>query len=336
MKENKIEQFIVRASDTVSVHVVDSEYNGGDTFQAFPSSQLGTEFYIASYKPYSRLYPSFLCVSAIHANTSVSISKQSELVNHVILQQYESFRYDGAVDEDISGIFVRSDKSVSVVSGSVSIIPGPTGGADGLLDAMISVQNFAQHFVLFPFFSFSSGFLYRVFASNVSTTLYMSNGNVTLDEPGDYYEGSTSGDTVISIEADQPVMTVLYMKGLDAIGDPSMLVVPPILAYANNITFPVFNYPDSDHVYFINVVSSCDNIDGLLLDGTYMTSWNKLTTDDHSMCCLRSNVSIGLHSVNHGNLTTTFFVYVYAANGHSSYTYSVNGIEPVLNSGKFS
>ena len=333
---------IVRASDTVSVYAIDNDYEDGDAFQALPSSQLGTEYYIASFRPW-HIYPSFLCVSAIHANTSVSISNQSGLVNHVVLEQYESFRYDGDADadEDLSGFFVQSDKTVAVVSGSSSIIPGPDGTADGLLDAMIPVQNFARNFVLFPFLSLSSEFLYRVFASHASTTLSLSNGNVTLDEPGDYYEGSTSEDTVISMEADKPVMTVLYMKGSDSgtrnMGDPSMLVVPPVSAYTNNVTFPVFNYTHQEpHVNFINVVISCDNIDGLLFDGTNMTSWNKLTTDDYSMCCLRGNVPVGFHSVTHGNLSATFFVYVYAVNWRSSYTYSASGIEPVLNSGKFS
>ena len=327
---------IVRASDTVSMHAVDNEHRGGDGFQAFPSSQLGTEFYIASYQPWST-YSSFLCVTATHANTSVSISKQSGPVHNLILQQYESFRYDGAVDEDLSGTFVQSDKTVAVVSGSFSVLPG-SGSADGLLDGMISVQNFARNFVLFPFLSLSSGFIYRIFASNASTRLYMSNGNVTLNKPGDFYEGSTSGDNVVSIEADQPVMTVLYMKGSDAnnIGDPSMLVVPPVSAYTNNVTFPVFDFTDQDHKYFINVVIRCDNIDGLLFNGIFMASWNKLTTDDYSMCCLRSNVSVGFHSVTHGNLSAAFFVYVYAMDRYSSYTYTTSGIEPAPYSGKFS
>ena len=238
-KQNKT--VIIRAIDHVHVYAIENDGAGSDAFQAIPASQLGTKYYVASFRPWFTFYKS--CVSAIHADTFVLISNSSGHVHNVTLQQYESYRYVGGDLEDLSGTLVQSDKPIAVVSGSYSQIPTGTCCPDMILEMLNPVQNYEKTFYAFPFLSLSSGFVYRVFASDLSTMVYMSGGNVTL-EPGEYHEVDIAQDIGVYIEADQPIMVAQYMKGNNANnppgGDPSMLIVASVLSYTNNVTFPVF------------------------------------------------------------------------------------------------
>ena len=93
-------------------------------------------------------------------------------------------------------------------------------------------------------------------------------------------------------------------------GNPSMLVVPPVSLYTHSVTFTVFECRKS-YTYYINVVTECENIDRLVFsDDTSVAAWNRLTTDDQTMCCARSNVTSGYHSITHANQTARFFVSV--------------------------
>ena len=329
-KQNKT--VIIRASDFVYVYALENKWSHSDAFQAIPASQLGTKYYVASYRPHPH-HSSFICVSAIHADTSVSISNLSGHVHNITLQQFESYRYDEGYSDDLSGTLVQSDKSIAVVSGTVPHIPEEKCCPDAILEMLYPVQNYGKTFYAFPFLSVLSGFVYRVFASHLSTTLYMPGGNVTLD-PGEYHEVDITQDIGVYIEADQPIMVAQYMKSNYANnppgGDPSMLIVPSVLSYTNNVTFPVFEY-SGYHKYYINVAIKCDDVAGLLFDdGISMASWDNVTTD--SMCCVRGEVSTGFHSVSHSNPRVTFSVSVYALVSGSSYFYLAGSAQ---HSGKY-
>ena len=330
-KQNKT--IIVRASDVVSVYAITNNRSAGDAFQSIQTAQLGKKYYVASYRPYSTHVSSFVCVSAVNSDTSVSISTQSGL-EHVFLQQYESYRYDGRDYEDLSGTLVQSNKPIAVISGSTSSI-ADGGSSDGILSQLKPTESWGTVYYIFPFKELTSGFVYRVFASDMLTTLDMSDDSVILIQSGDFYEGDVSGNSIVSFQADQKVMVVQYMKSYLADnaerGDPSMVVVQPVSLHTNNVTFPVFNYTYfNGHTYYINVVTECKNVDGLVFDdSTQAASWDKLTTNDQTMCCVWSNVTSGYHSITHANQTARFSVSVYAiCNGYcsSSYAYAATGI----------
>ena len=330
-KQNKT--IIVRASDVVSVYALTNKQFEGDAFQSIQTSQLGKKYYVASYRPYATHVSSFVCVSAVNSNTSVSISTQSGL-EHVFLQQYESYRYDGRDYQDLSGTLVQSDKPIAVISGSTSLIG--SGTASGILSQLKPTESWGNVYYIFPFKELTSGFVYRVFASD-KTTLDMSDDGVIIIQSGEFYENDVSGNSIVSFQSDQKVMVVQYMKSYHAgnnwgglgRGDPSMVVVQPVSLYTNNVTFPVFEYTRSGHTYYINVVTECENVDGLVFDdSTQAASWDMLTTNDQTMCCVRSNVTSGYHSITHANQTARFSVSVYAiCNGcTSSYAYAATGI----------
>ena len=332
-KQNKT--IIVRASESVSVYTITNEYGGADMFQSIPSVQLGTTYYVASYPPFNgTLFPSFACLSALHSDTSVFIFRQSVLTHTVTLRPYESYRYDGGDYEDLSGTLIQSDRPIAVISGSAASYPPeyPKAPKDGLVSQLLPTKSWGSLYHIFPFLTLTNGFRYRVFASNISTTLYMPDGNVTVIPPNEFYEGEVSGEEVVSFRADQHIMVSQYMKSFKSNnpkrGDPSMLLVPPFSSYTHDVTFPVFQYRTPKHrfTYYINIVTECKNVDGLQFnDVTSVASWNTLTTDDKIMCCLRSEVSPGYHSVTHTK-RANFFVSVYClSNGPHSYAYTARG-----------
>ena len=345
-KQNKT--VIIRASDVVSVYGVPSAWCCGDAFQSIPSSQLGTQYRVASYRPQynSRLTnTSFVCVSAPHTATSVTLSTRSGLVRNIVLQQYESYRYDGADYEDLSGTLVQSDKPVAVISGSYSsILDGQEYAiAGGIVSQLLPVKSWGKLYYLFPFESLNSGFVYRVYSSNILTRLRFSDGSVECIQPGDFYEGSVNDDSVVAFESDNSIMVVQYLKSVSYINPDnrrgrsgnSMLIVTPVSLFSQSITFPVFLYthPGLTKYYYIHINIHCELINGLLYDGTLISvassgasTWSRISAADETMCCVRSSVSIGYHSVRHVNQKARLSVSVYAiTGGGSAYAYPARG-----------
>ena len=104
-----------------------------------------------------------------------------------------------------------------------------------------------------------------------------------------------------------------------------MLLVPKVSSYTNNVTFPVFAYTFLQHKYYINVITKCENVAGLLFDDEIsMASWDNVSRD--YMCCVRGEVLPGFHSVSHADPEVTFFVSCYAIGLQSSYLYLASGM----------
>ncbi|XP_072048940.1 uncharacterized protein [Amphiura filiformis] len=334
---------IVRASDDVSVYVMNNWYTQGDAFTVLPTSQLGTEYYIASYKATETNYPAFICISSIYSDTSINITTPAGNVQ-VMLKQFESFRFNGGDYEDLSGTLVQSDKPVAVLSGTWAKVPNDVDFEDGLLEQLPPVHNWGSSFILTPFLSVHSGYVYRVYTAMHSATLHMSDDSITHIAAESFHEEEVTGDSVVSFTSDQPIMVVQYMKGYYAQvatgrrccrGNPSMLIVPPIASFINNVTFisPFISFQQSliyDNQY-TSVIIACDYVDGVFLDESPMMEIKSdvLKTLDQSMCCLRTNVSAGPHTVSHTNQMAKFYVTVYGMHNFyaRSYVFAANGFQ---------
>ncbi|XP_072046685.1 uncharacterized protein [Amphiura filiformis] len=326
---------MLRSSGKVSVHAVDNELANGDGFAVLPTSQLGTQYYVASYKPSLLDYPSFFCISSLYSKTSIYIKTPAENEHQVILEENESYRFDGSAFEDLSGTLVQSDKPIAVISGVWTRVPeNITCCAGGLLEQLPPVHSWGYNFILSAFLSLNSGYVYRVYAVNMS--VIQENGISTRIAANSIYETDVTADTVVSLTSDHPIMVVQYMKSNDGYlnepGGPSMLIVQPITSFTGNVIFPVIEYTSTHfrHTYYINIVIDCEFVDGLLLDDSPSIRTNEviLKSRDESMCCLRTGLSSGHHTVSHNNPIARFFVCVYGISSRSSYAYAAN----VLNS----
>ena len=309
---------IVRSEEEVSVHVINREFAAGDGYVVYPISHVGTEYYVASYTPYHPIYPSFFCISSPYDNTLVNIKTKAGKSHSVNLMQYESFRFDGEDYEDLSGTFVQGNKPIAVISGVFTKIPTDVCCSDSIIEQLVSTNYWSTSYILSPFQTLDSGYIYRVYSMNTNTTLSISDKLNTVQLGAEsFYEGGVTGDKLVTVTANYPVMIVQYIKGWHTNdpyrGDPSMVIIPPVTSFAHDIvTFPVIEFTNY-HEHYINVITECDNVDGLLFDNTItMRDWERLTTDDQVMCCVRGSVTTGQHSVSHTDPMAPFSVLVYA------------------------
>lgn len=336
-KRNKT--IIIRSSDVVTVYGIDNVECCGDVFLVLPTEHLGTEYYVVTYDPLynNKLLPALFVVSALgYDATTVNIVTKSGEAHEVVLRAYESYRFDAT--EDLTSTHIRSDHPISVTSGVSSRVPVGVEDSDGMIVNLVPVDQWGRNFVMAPYLSRACGYVYRILSSNQTTSVRISTVSSTLAlnlQAGDFYEGNVVGDKMISVTSDFPVLVVKYMKGKDACvgdqrGDPAMMIVPPVEYTYSNVTFPVFTPEDpyATKRQFINVIINCDHVDGLMFDGTLsMSSWNRLSTVDGSMCAIRGEVSADVHSVGHTNQAANFTVSAYMmtddGRNHHGYTYQV-------------
>ena len=325
-KQNKT--VIVRSQGEISVYAIDNENIDADGYAVYPSSRIGTEYYVAGYTPYSSNHPSFFCISSPYDNTLVNIRTKAGQSHSVTLMRYESYRFDGEVFEDLSGTFVHSGKPVAVISGVTTRIPNDVCCLDAVTEQLVSTYYWSTTYILSPYQTLSSGYIYRVYSINIDTTLSISyERNIIQLEAESFYEGDVTEEGLITISADQPIMVVQYMKGFLANnarhGDPSMVVIPPTTSFIHStVTFPVIEYFTHAR-YYINVITNCIYIDGLLFDNAIaIRDWERLTTDDQTMCCVRGNVTVGHHSVSHTDSMAAFSVLIYATGKGSTSSYA--------------
>ncbi len=306
---------IVRASDNVSVFVIDNEVASGDGFMAIESTHLGTRYYVgmASHEPvYDHTY--FFCISSTNNNTSVKIKLKIGDEIPVFLNTDESFRYDSNVD--LTGTYIESDNPIAVVSGGIYGHTLDPAHAEGAVMQVQPIKNWGRRFVMGPFMSILSGYRYRVITASDSTSVYINQNRIVIREAGDFYEGNVAVEEVVSIESNHPVMVYQLMKEFRANnqrGNYAMVIIPPEASYTNTATFPVLQYTYDGHGdYYTNVVIQCDMMNGLLFDGTHVTSeWDHLSSSDGTMCVTRGEVSTGVHSVSHEDPSVKFTLSVY-------------------------
>ena len=309
---------IVQSSGPAAVYVIDNEFAGGDSFLALPIFELGTKYLVASFSSVDPKYPSFFCVSALNEKTHVGFRSYAGRENHVVLQAYESFRFDGELGEDLTGSLVVSDKPIAVVSGAYTQVPTGTDRLDGLLEQLPSAESWGRNYILSPFLGRKSGYLYRVISSEHSVLLTISGEGVASLKAFSIFERRIVGDEMISITADCPVMVIQYMTGYDSEdpprGDPSMIVIRPLKAFTNNLTFSVLPLKVPQHVaYNVHVIVNCSAVNQLVFDNTLpWTNVGLLQNEETLMCLVRGQVGIGVHSTAVMDASERISVYVYA------------------------
>ena len=169
-KQNKT--IIVRSSGLVSVYAIDDDKGGGDGFYVYPSTQLGLRYYVSTYETTSGGY-SFFCVTPLE-DSVITVVTKTGLRRTVMLRQYESYRFDKR--SDLSGTLIQSDKRISVTSGAWTEVPVGECCIDGLLEMLLPVSKWGKKHFLAPIKSLNIGYVYRVYSSNISTSLNINDG----------------------------------------------------------------------------------------------------------------------------------------------------------------
>jgi hypothetical protein len=239
---------------------------------------------------------------------------------------------------DLSGTSITSTKPIAVFAGHqratlpiVSTISTTTTSRDHLYEQMIPSTLWGRAYLITPLRQpittvATPGMedLYRVVANEDNTILYQNNSQFAVLNKGQVYEAPLT--TAFQLTSNNRVMVALYKRthtvngtGVNRVGDPFMMIIPPQRQYLNNYQFQNCFIPTqlrafSEHNFTIITVNT--NRD-FTLDGNKLTpNWQPIP----GTCYVYAHVptTAGAHTI---SSPENFALYVYGYGEANSYGY---------------
>lgn len=346
-----------KVSVSVMKHATASTLSG--TYLALPPITYQNlnkyEYYVTSYYWTNRVptnYSSVVVLVGNQVNTSVTItpSQRVEIPPHflsasfprsvvnagdsypVTIQPMETLHIESL--HDLTGTKIVSDKPLTVLgSHECADVPVGVEYCDYLVEQFPPTVTWGRVFLLTSLHSRLTGELYRVIAMKSLTSIRVKCAmeNHTSPEPGhavlllnvsgESREFALGRDKYCSVVANKPVLLVQYSKGysLDNVGDPSMLVIPPISQYSNNFVFTSPAHYNSHLTITVSVEHY--NNSKILVNGTRIDVWSPVYCSNSAICGYGARLSVpqGTHRVQHVDSEATLMVFAYGFEYHDGY-----------------
>ncbi|XP_064407205.1 adhesion G protein-coupled receptor L3-like isoform X2 [Halichondria panicea] len=316
----------VEADGNISVYGLSFHSGSADAYLALPCSIMAVdeyEYYGISYDTISSVYPSAILLVACENETVVKFISSTITLNSMETYQIES-------DNDLTGTRITSSKPLSVFSGSDCIlVPPGIGGCDHVVEQVPPTVTWGSKFLVASLEGRSSGERIRVLSARAANVVVNCNTVVSvsqfqLQSGGSFREFEIPINSFCSIESTSPVLVTQYAYGRDSdgMGDPFMMMIPPIEQYTNNYLVKAFLLFVSNYVT-VYVPSEFFQTAQILLDNSIVTGWRNVVCSSGDICghISRTNVSTGAHSIRHQNSSAVLGVSVYGFNAFNSYGY---------------
>ncbi|HVK39546.1 MAG TPA: hypothetical protein VNA88_13495, partial [Candidatus Kapabacteria bacterium] len=193
--------------------------------------------------------------------------------------------FDPSATSDLSGTLVQSTKPVAVFSGhNCSYVPDLTVKACNLLaEQMPPVSSWGTTFGVGRIEARSYSMI-RVMARQDSTLVALDGKEVATLKAGEFFEHRLVGNGLVV--ASRPVLVAQFAPGFDNgdnVGDPMMIVVPPVEQFDNvySIATPV----RGPFRHFVNIIARTSTIEELAVDGHPVDQrrFKQLGTTDYSV-----------------------------------------------------
>ncbi len=217
--------------------------------------------------------PEFLIVAPSN-NTQITIIPTSQTLNgspkgtpiNVTLQSGDVYEVQGIASpqSDFSGTTIESNNPVAVFTGnSDNYIPSNVCCANPLYEELPPTGTWCTTYYTVPFAVRKNGDAFRILAATNGTNVSINNGPpVVLNQSQPYDIVLTQASL---IQASSPVLVAqcshsgyyddIVLSGTDiALGDPSLLFVPPSSQTTSNTVFTVPNTNNQFTVNYLNVV----------------------------------------------------------------------------------
>ena len=236
---------IYAGNKKITVHGLNYQFGTSDAFLALPCSTQKLSEYIY----YGLLYAgtsttkSQLLIVACEDNTTINVGFQTILLNKMETYLLES-------TGDPTGTVAVSNNPISFFSGhQCTNVPTNVTYYDHLIQQLPDKSTWGTHFLSASFAGRDSGEIYRVLASQPSTTVTFTCSTLsqpstyTLPSVGSWEEITTLDDSFCFIASNNPVLLAQFALGgmIDGHGDPFMVMVPAIDQYSNNYVVPLFH-----------------------------------------------------------------------------------------------
>ncbi len=303
-------------------------FNSGgsaDAYLALPCSKMAVdeyEYYGISYDTLSS-YPSVILLVACENETVVKFNSST-----ITLDSMETYLIES--DNDLTGTRITSSKPLSVFSGSdCANVPQGIRGCDHLVEQVPPTVTWGSKFLVASLEGRSSGERIRVLSARAASVTVNCNTVVSVSEfqlqnGGSFREFEIPINSFCSIESTSPVLVTQYAYGResDGMGDPFMMIIPPIEQFTNNYFVEAFPLFISNYVT-VYVSSEFFQTAQILLHNSVVTGWQNIVCSSGQICgyVSRMSVSTGVHSIRHQNSSAVLGVSVYGFIQSNSYGY---------------
>ena len=298
-----------------------------DAFLALPCTPLAVDQYEYYGITYDYSYGSSqLLLVGCEDKTTINIASIT-----ITLNEMETYLLE--TSDDNTGTRIISNKPVSFFSGAwCTNIPADNHACDHITEQFPPTATWGTHFLSASFSSRMSGDLYRVLSSKPSTnvtvncTTYSQPQTYSLVTAGAWQEFATPANSFCLIESNNPLLVVEFALGnqYDGIGDPFMMMIPPIEQYSNGYVFNALSE------FVINCVTmfvspECFQPERIFLDDKSQegANWTTIYCADGTVCGHAAYASLegGEHQLYHNDTSAVIGVVVYGFNSFISYGY---------------
>ena len=317
---------LVEANGNINLFGMSFYLGTADAYLALPCSKMVVdeyEYYGISYVPISSDYPSVILLVACENETVVKFHSSTITLNSMETYQIES-------DNDLTGTRITSSKPLSVFSGSdCAFVPQDINYCDYLVEQVPPTVTWGSKFLVASLDGRSSGERIRVLSARAASLAVNCNTDVSVSEfqlqsGGSFREFEIPINSFCSIESTSPILVAQYAYGRvsDGVGDPFMMIIPPIEQFTNNYLVETFALFASNFVT-VYVSSEFFQTGQILLDNSIVTGWRNVVCSSGEICghISKTRLSTGAHSIRHKNRSAVLGVSVYGFSFGISYGY---------------
>ena len=312
----------------IDVYGINYENTSSDAFLALPCSEQNLDEYVYYGTTYYNKggLPSQLLFVGCEDNTTINVGSKT-----IFLNKMETYLHE--VNSDITGTRAVSNKAISFFSGHrCTNIPTRERYCDQLIEQLPNTATWGSHFLTSSLASRNASDIYRILASQPSTSVTFTcsilpqPSTYTLSSAGSWKEITLSSNSYCVIESNNPVLVVQFSlsHSVDQVGDPFMMMLPPIGQYSNNynfITLPEFK----KNFITIFVTPKHYQPDKIFVDGSSQeeAEWTTIYCADSTVCGYTAYITLtaGDHRLYHRDLSATIGVSIYGFNVTNSYGY---------------
>eukprot|EP00057_Strongylocentrotus_purpuratus_P025140 XP_011679614.1 PREDICTED: uncharacterized protein LOC105445575 [Strongylocentrotus purpuratus] len=350
-----IDSTVYVASDkTITVVHYNLKPHTSDVFTVMPSETLGQEYFIATItSSTSSVVSGVVTISSFGEGVSIETHTTSKV--HFVDETFNSgdvFRYTLRPFESIqllpkftgiTGTRIITNASIAVGTGTTCAnVPEGVSYCDHIAEQLAPFTSWGKMFLLNPFVSRGSGYVFQVVVGRDQTTVLY--GNIVLRlNMGEFRTIDVPSQTMTFVSADKPITVMQYPKGKTSDGtdnsDPSMIRVPPIEQYVLEATFPVYDFAgESTRINSIHLelTAECKYIQNISIfkdfqpfSVTWMEKYTMEILDGTRMCSQWTLVSGGSYLLRSQQMTITegqafyprFRAVVYGTGPGESYLY---------------
>ena len=322
---------LVEADGNVNVYGISFATSAtADAYLALPCNEMVVyeyEYYGISYISPGSDFPSVILMVACENETVVNFEYSTITLNSMETYQVES-------GTDLTGTRITSSKPLSVFSGSdCANVPRDVDFCDQLVEQVPPTVTWGSKFFVASLEGRSTGERIRVLSARAANVAVNCNTVVSVREfqlqsGGSFREFEIPVNSFCSIESTSPVLVAQYAYGSQSeskrcgVGDPFVMIIPPIEQLTNNYLIETFARLEYSYVTMY-VASEFFQPEHILLDNSVVSGWHNVSCLSGEVCgyVSRVNVSTGGHSIRHQNSLAVLGVSVYGFDLCNSYGY---------------